>query len=1199
MNALFRNLFRRQPNPSANVYWLDVTPTNPHEKPCTLQALEAKASVSGLFAEVTQTLTIHNPNSRVVSASVSIPMPDGAVVCGYALDIEGTMVDGVVVTKQKARVAYETEERRGADPGLVEAVRGNLYRTRVYPLPAKGERTIRLTYVTPLIYADNSTPVLELTMPDQPIAYRTVTIEVEQIGTRQPTIDGLGTIELEATQNLWTARSKEHNPKQGGSIRVALPTLPDSFALLERYGDGTVWFQASARIAPTHTDAEATTPEPSLSTAPSVDSLTILWDASGSRGGIDHQQELALIKTYCTAESIQSITLVVFAERVREVRTFTSGNELVNHLATVRYDGGTNLVELKKLQLGDGSTAIQSMACRGSSTPAAHARHHVSEGGGSCGVHHKGANASRRPPVAVANVCVLFTDGLDTLSNEPFSLPAECNTLAIVSGQQRDMEAVRQACGGLAVPLEQAPRTVEDLAHILASSNPQRLLSVQGKGIADVYDAGMLMGDRRVVLGHLETEHTTLRFDENTTVSTTLELDAHTARTANVLARAWAARRVTLLSVRATDNERELFELGKRFGMASPATSLIALESLDQWLEHEIEPPATLPQLRTQWQQAMAGRMSHTSKREQEERHLASLIRNWADIKQWWERDYSPEAHRKQQAEFLGTTPGFCRSCGVPISLGQRFCYTCGAPVGTLNPQVPPSFLAPENTPAMPTNAPMEADDAPFTSTDDTGSFAVPPLDAMPAPNMRRGPAPSFSAMAGGAPMAARMAAPAAEYSMSDTSLDGVAEAPTTDFNTANSSSPTMTVRIQPWNPNAAYLHVLDESAKKSMDAAQKAYFEQRASYATAPSFFLDCAGWFMAHDLKDVAIRVLTNLAEMRIEDAALLRVMGWRLREAGNLHDALTVLQRVQRLRPEDSQSHRDVALVLDELARAAYEQGDETSARTYAEQAAEQYRTVALTPWDRRPMAVALFAVEEYNVLRTWADAQTWKVAPELPALDQNLEGVICCNLRITLAWDADQTDVDLHVTEPSGEEAYYGHRLTFAGGRVSEDITDGYGPELYEIRRAEPGAYTIRAHYFASHQQAIFGPATCTLTIYSDWGTPQQAQQITSMRLDKQKEMQFIGTATYGSATEPNNTAKSPTPTDATSAIEPGMSMEQVVELLGEPTDRDDAPFATVLYWEQLGGKQLEVIFANDLVTRVAERMPWGDVLIRRQ
>ncbi len=78
------------------------------------------------------------------------PLPAGAIVQGYALDINGRMVDGVPVPRQKARVAFEEEVRKQVDPGLVEWSGGNMFKTRVYPIPAGGTRTVRLRYSTVL-----------------------------------------------------------------------------------------------------------------------------------------------------------------------------------------------------------------------------------------------------------------------------------------------------------------------------------------------------------------------------------------------------------------------------------------------------------------------------------------------------------------------------------------------------------------------------------------------------------------------------------------------------------------------------------------------------------------------------------------------------------------------------------------------------------------------------------------------------------------------------------------------------------------------------------------------------------------------------------------------------------------------------------------------------------------------------------------
>ena len=114
---------------------------------------------------------------------------------------------------------------------------------------------------------------------------------------------------------------------------------------------------------------------------------------------------------------------------------------------------------------------------------------------------------------------------------------------------------------------------------------------------------------------------------------------------------------------------------------------------------------------------------------------------------------------------------------------------------------------------------------------------------------------------------------------------------------------------------------------------------------------------------------------------------------------------------------------------------------------------------------------------------------------------------------MSWDADSTDMDLHVVEPSGEEAYYAHRHTLSGGYVSPDITDGYGPEEYLLRNAKPSDYAIRAKYYASHQQTIVGPATLVVDVFTHWGRPAQTRETLTLRLDKAKDITPVGSITF--------------------------------------------------------------------------------------
>lgn len=1095
------------------VHWLDTTPVDRHDKPCELESLAVQARVRGVHAEVTQTLVLANHNDRPLSVAVGIPLPDQATVTGYALDINGQLVDGVVVPKEQARVAFETEQRRGADPGLVEAVRGNVYRTRVYPVPAHGRRTVRLRYVAPLLLHADGSATLDLPMPAEHLARRNMHISVEQLGTATPQIRGLGGAQVQQSASSWGVDIDERDLKPTEPVRIDLPELPATFVLTERDDEGTVWFCASA-LAPRSAAGEA---------AP-LTSLTVLWDASGSRASQDLRRELELLQAYADAPSLQQITLVTFADHVLETQRFSRIRELIDHVRKVRYDGGTNLQELAQTV----AELDEMQAAQGSA-------------------------------------CVLFTDGLDTLCNEVPVFDHAHDILAVVSGQERDVESLRQACRGLAFERSQAPQNAQELAAAFAERGCQGLWGLRGQGIADVCDASAPRGGRLVALGKLTTAHTSLTLGDGIEP---LMIRADDAREGTLLAGAWAARRVSLLSPRAADNAEELLRLGRRFGVVSPVTSLLVLETLEQWLEYDIEPPRTLPDMHAAWRRIKAGEMRHSSEETEAELHRERLRHQWAEVMRWWRDErVSPISGRRGAA----AGPQFCRNCGASVHAGDRFCVICGSLLET------PPFSA-EDTASFPSFGDFEM----IEERSMRPAFEGEPLRREAAPQQ------PLSMMA--APMAGSASLMADAFFAEDAS-----EAPGEEAPRDHSA---MRVRVQPWMPDALYLRELDHRAASGEDKLHKTYFDLRERYQASPSFFLDCAGWFLAHDDRTFGLRVLSNLAELRIEDAALLRVMAWRLREAEALEEALVIFRRVLRLRGEDSQSYRDLALVLAELARAAYEQGNEQLARAYAEEAGELYRKTAFTPWQRRPMSIGLFAVEEYNVFRGWAEAQNWQTKPNLPSLGDGFEGVPDCDLRITLAWDADETDVDIHVTEPSGEEAYYAHRFTAAGGRVSEDITDGYGPELYEIRHAREGDYAIRAHYYASHQQTVFGPATCTLTVYTNWGRPNQTQAITTTRLDREREMIPVGTASYGEAThdEARDPGDAHNEKRDASNVAVGMTVEQVTEIMGAAGEGDPADPNATLQWTLANGHRIMIVFVEGKVVRVLEVMPWGEVSI---
>jgi len=87
-----------------------------------------------------------NNHSRDIEGTFIFPLPAGASISEFALYIGGKKVEGEILDRNKARQIYEDIVRRMKDPALLEYIGRNMFQARVYPIPAKGEKRIQLSY---------------------------------------------------------------------------------------------------------------------------------------------------------------------------------------------------------------------------------------------------------------------------------------------------------------------------------------------------------------------------------------------------------------------------------------------------------------------------------------------------------------------------------------------------------------------------------------------------------------------------------------------------------------------------------------------------------------------------------------------------------------------------------------------------------------------------------------------------------------------------------------------------------------------------------------------------------------------------------------------------------------------------------------------------------------------------------------------
>ena len=915
-------------------------------QPLRVSDVSVEVTVVSGIASTRLDLTFENPLDRVLEGELVLPLPQGATVSSLALEIEGKLREASVVEREKARAVFEAVVRQNVDPGLLEWVKGNTFRTRIYPIPAKGTKRVVIGYDEPLSESRFFLPLSYGTK------IRSFDCKVTAIGDVMPAAfkDGLP-IKFERSGPGWKGEIKgsEVSEMEPRDLVLAVGVASGNEVVVERSKKDLVWVArtevpevGAARLKPSR--------------------VTVLWDASGSATSRDLVRERAFLEAYFKELGSAEVKLVVFSNDVwsieRDTFSVKEGKcvELLDALAAIRPDGGTRLacLDLKKLD-------------------------------------------------ATTDQFLLVSDGLSNFGEGELVL-AEKPVVCVTSSPAVDFDALERVSmkGALINLLEVATGD----AVTRALSEPRTLLGidVDGARVTDVYPLvpARITGKTLSLAGRLKGEgkaKLTLHFGHGSVESAKVEIELDPAALAESgrVERIWATRKIEALSQNKVANEDEIVKVAKACSIVTPFTSLLVLDSLAQYVRYRVVPPKDMED--EYWKIVEAEKAQATKSRE---KRIEEVRSKWKARVEWWKKEFTyPADLRVKPAD---------DKAGGPAGGGEH-----AEELGRV--------------------------------TDHLGDDG---REAAPArPRAQGGRLSQYAAK---------------EKAGKD---EGPAEEPS--------------ITLRPWDPKTPYL----EAMKKATDtkSAYSTYLDQRKDFANSTAFYLDAADFFYSKKEPVLALRVLSNLAELNLENAPLLRILGYRLKQAGELDLAIATFKTVLHMRPEEPQSFRDLALA-------------QADAKDWP-QAIPNLEKVVLGNWDGRFPDIDLIALGELNdVVR--------RAGTKLSTLPEDLIQPLDYDLRVILTWDADACDMDLWVTEPSGEKAFYAHRATQTGGAFGQDFTQGYGPEEYLVKKAMKGTFKIQVNYYGNRQQLIAGDTTIQLTIIRNYGRPdEKREQVTRRLKDKQE------------------------------------------------------------------------------------------------
>lgn len=143
-------IFPRPPHPEPP---RRVRPPQPLQ-PLAVQAQKVRMQVHSGALKVEVEQVFFNPHSVQVEGTYLFPLPAGATVSSFRMTIGKEPVEGKLLGVEEARRIYESYVRRNVDPALLEYVGRNAFQARVFPIPARSEKRIYLTYSQALEFSN-------------------------------------------------------------------------------------------------------------------------------------------------------------------------------------------------------------------------------------------------------------------------------------------------------------------------------------------------------------------------------------------------------------------------------------------------------------------------------------------------------------------------------------------------------------------------------------------------------------------------------------------------------------------------------------------------------------------------------------------------------------------------------------------------------------------------------------------------------------------------------------------------------------------------------------------------------------------------------------------------------------------------------------------------------------------------------------
>ena len=254
--------------------------------------------------------------------------------------------------------------------------------------------------------------------------------------------------------------------------------------------------------------------------------------------------------------------------------------------------------------------------------------------------------------------------------------------------------------------------------------------------------------------------------------------------------------------------------------------------------------------------------------------------------------------------------------------------------------------------------------------------------------------------------------------------------------------------------------------------AQAKAIFKKQEKTTTTIPFYIESSEYFLKWD-KEYSFEILSTIASLAPNNIKALKAYAFILEGRGAYKKVVNIYNRILALRPDSSQSYRDLALAYEAA-------GDYELALTLLYQIV--YNTIP---------NVDCSGIQElaYNELRHLLAFHKNKVSFEkLPneLLSLNFKK----DIRIVFEWTQPDVDFDVQFVSPERKFFNWTHTRFESKSLLQEEVSQGYAIKEHIIDDAQTGPWIVNMEFLSTERPK--NPTYLKYTVFQDYGLPTQTK-----------------------------------------------------------------------------------------------------------